>query len=260
VRFTGPGEAPPAEEPRPDAHEGAPALKPEAARLLAGILHGLQADLRAPVRGPAAPALSPPRRAPGARAVGAPRCTCAARPAGRRHERSRAWEHVPTAPSSSPVCWQRRSRQCGGRDVGRAARRLPARRQGAGARLQLWACACVAARARAARARRRTMPRPEARARGGAQVELVARGHQVLALPMLGAALGWRDRVAGVPTAAQLTVILAGCCERLLALLQRYTSEMVRAARRGMSTCTLRAGPVTTRWRVRARAHASAQT
>lgn len=60
-------------------------------------------------------------------------------------------------------------------------------------------------------------------------MELVARGHQVLALPMLGAALAWRDRVAGVPTAAPLAGILADCCERLLSLLQRYVSDMARA-------------------------------
>lgn len=62
----------------------------------------------------------------------------------------------------------------------------------------------------------------------GCQVDLVARGHQVLALPMLGTALGWRGRVAGAVTAAPLARILAECCERLLALLQRYISDMAR--------------------------------
>lgn len=62
----------------------------------------------------------------------------------------------------------------------------------------------------------------------GWQVDLVARGHQVLALPMLGTALGWRGRVAGAVTAAPLARILAECCERLLALLQRYISDMAR--------------------------------
>lgn len=48
VRFSGPGAGlEPAAAPQPEGNE--PVLKPEAGRLLAGLLHGLQADLRAPV-------------------------------------------------------------------------------------------------------------------------------------------------------------------------------------------------------------------
>ena len=57
----------------------------------------------------------------------------------------------------------------------------------------------------------------------------MARGHQVLALPMLGTALSWRARVAGAATAVPLARMMAECCERLLAMLQRYVSDMARA-------------------------------
>ena len=68
----------------------------------------------------------------------------------------------------------------------------------------------------------------------------MARGHQVLVLPMLGTALGWRTRVAGAITAAPLARILAECCERLLALLQRYISDMARGPRCVYMLSTLR--------------------
>lgn len=52
MRFSGRGaERAAAEAPEPKAAQpGEPVLKPEAGRLLAGLLHGLQTDLRPPVR------------------------------------------------------------------------------------------------------------------------------------------------------------------------------------------------------------------
>lgn len=56
VRFSGSDAeqaAAPPPEPRTDAAAGEPVLKPEAGRLLAGLLHGLQEFLRPPARGAA---------------------------------------------------------------------------------------------------------------------------------------------------------------------------------------------------------------
>ena len=62
--------------------------------------------------------------------------------------------------------------------------------------------------------------RPETRPDLGAlarlQVDTVARSHQMLAVPMLGATLAWKSRLQDAPAAAPLLSILDQCVQRLL--------------------------------------------
>lgn len=62
-----------------------------------------------------------------------------------------------------------------------------------------------------------------------AQVEMVSKQHQPLAMPMLAVVLGWQGRVANEPVAAALAHILEKCAERLAALFMRYVQDMVCA-------------------------------
>lgn len=48
------------------------------------------------------------------------------------------------------------------------------------------------------------------------QVDTVARSYQLLAVPMLGATLAWKQRLEDAPAAAPLLSILDQCIERLL--------------------------------------------
>lgn len=60
------------------------------------------------------------------------------------------------------------------------------------------------------------------------QVDLIAKQHQLLSIPMMAEVLSWRARVAAEPVAAPLVHILDRCTERLLALFERYVHDMVR--------------------------------
>ena len=62
----------------------------------------------------------------------------------------------------------------------------------------------------------------------GVQVEMVAKQHQLLTMPMLADVLSWQARVANEPVAAPLAQMLERCAERLAALFMRYVQDMVR--------------------------------
>ncbi|CAL8460642.1 g172 [Coccomyxa elongata] len=63
-------------------------------------------------------------------------------------------------------------------------------------------------------------------------VDLVAKQHQLLSIPMMAEVLGWRQRVAAEPVAEPLAHILDVCSERLLANLERYVHDSVLAISR----------------------------
>jgi hypothetical protein len=69
------------------------------------------------------------------------------------------------------------------------------------------------------------------------QVELVAKQHQTLSIPMMAEVLSWRARVVTEPVAAPLVHILDRCTERLLALFERYVHDLVRCTRFRDITC-----------------------
>lgn len=60
------------------------------------------------------------------------------------------------------------------------------------------------------------------------QVDLVAKQHQLLSIPMMAEVLGWRQRVAAEPVAEPLAHVLDVCSERLLANFERYVHDSVR--------------------------------